>query len=195
MEKIQQLTDKVFREGYERGQAEAARIIEEAQQRAAQIVAEAQQKAHEIEGIGRKNVAEMEANTKNELKMYTAQALSALKGEVANVICGTVVSSAVDKLMSDRDFLCKFTVAMASKWVENEPVVIASSEAEALKAYFLKEAKAVLDKGVTIAKVNGHNTLLTVSPADGSYRVNFGKEEFEDYFKSFLRPQLAEMLF
>ena len=195
MEKIQQLTDKVYREGYERGQAEAARIIEEAQQRAEQIVATAQQKANEIESIGRKNVAEMEANTKNELKMYTAQALSALKGEVANVVCGTVVSSAVDRLVSDKEFLCKFTVALASKWVDNEPVVIATSEAESLKNYFLKEAKAVLDKGVTISKVNGHETMLTISPSDGSYRVNFGKEEFEDFFKSFLRPQLVEMLF
>jgi hypothetical protein len=25
--------------------------------------------------------------------------------------------------------------------------------------------------------------------------VSFGKEEFEDYFKSFLRPQLVQMLF
>lgn len=195
MEKIQELTDKVFREGYERGEAEAARLIEEAQQKAAKIVADAQQKAAEIEAIGRKNAAEMENNTKNELKLYTSQALSALKGEVANMICGTVVGDSVSKLVADKDFLCKFTVALASKWVENEPVVIECQDADMLKAYFQKEAKAVLDKGVSITKVNGQNTMLSISPADGSYKVNFGKEEFEDYFKSFLRPQLVDMLF
>ena len=57
------------------------------------------------------------------------------------------------------------------------------------------KAKALLDKGVTINKVNGKDTLLTIAPADGSYKVNFGKEEFETYFKNFLRPQLIEMLF
>ncbi len=53
----------------------------------------------------------------------------------------------------------------------------------------------MLDKGVTINKVNGKDTMLSISPADGSYKVNFGKEEFEAYFKNFLRPQLVEMLF
>ena len=46
-----------------------------------------------------------------------------------------------------------------------------------------------------IEQVNGLKTLFSVSPADGSYKVDFGAEEFENYFKSFLRPQLIKMLF
>lgn len=195
MEKIQELTEKIYREGVEKGQAEADRIIQEAKEAAAQIIAEAKKKAAEIEVDGKKSVAELENNTKNELKMYTAQSLSALKSEVANVLTATTVGQAVDKLVADKDFLCKFTVALASKWVENEPIVIESADADALMAYFTKEAKAVLDKGVAIEKVNGRNALFTIQPADGSYKVTFGKEEFEDYFKSFLRPQLVQMLF
>ena len=195
MEKIQELTEKIYREGVEKGQAEADRIVQEAKEQAAQIIAEAKKKAAEIEAAGKKAVVEMEANTKNELKLFTAQSLSALKSEIANVLTASTVGQAVDKLVSDKDFLCKFTVALASKWVENEPIVIESADADTLKAYFAKEAKAVLDKGVTIEKVNGRNALFTIQPEDGSYKVSFGKEEFEDYFKSFLRPQLVQMLF
>lgn len=195
MEKIQELTEKIYREGVEKGQVEADRIVKEAKEAAAQIIAEAKKKAAEIEAQGKKSVAELENNTKNELKMYTAQSLSALKSEVANVLTATTVGQSVDKLVADKDFLCKFTVALASKWVENEPIVIESADADALKAYFAKEAKAVLDKGVSIEKVNGRNALFTIQPEDGSYKVSFGKEEFEDYFKSFLRPQLVQMLF
>lgn len=195
MEKIQELTEKIYREGVEKGQAEADRIIQEAKEQAAQIIAEAKKKAAEIEAAGKKTVAELETNTKNELKLYTAQSLSALKSEIANVLTSSTISLAVDKLVSDKDFLCKFTVALAGKWVENEPIVIESADADALKAYFVKEAKAVLDKGVSIEKVNGRNALFTIQPEDGSYKVSFGKEEFEDYFKSFLRPQLVQMLF
>jgi len=43
--------------------------------------------------------------------------------------------------------------------------------------------------------VNGQRALFSVRPADGSYRVDFGKDELEGYFKNFLRPQLIEMLF
>ena len=195
MEKIQELTEKIYREGVEKGQAEADRIIQEAKEQASQIIAEAKKKVAEIEADGKKAVAELENNTKNELKLYTAQSLSALKSEITNVLTASTVSQAVDKLVTDKDFLCKFTVALAGKWVENEPIVIESADADALKAYFTKEAKAVLDKGVSIEKVNGRNALFTIQPADGSYKVSFGKEEFEDYFKSFLRPQLVQMLF
>ena len=195
MEKIQELTEKIYREGVEKGQAEADRIVLEAKEQAAQIIAEAKKKAADIEAAGKKAVVEMEANTKNELKLFTAQSLSALKSEIANVLTASTVGQAVDKLVSDKDFLCKFTVALASKWVENEPIVIESADADTLKAYFAKEAKAVLDKGVTIEKVNGRNALFTIQPEDGSYKVSFGKEEFEDYFKSFLRPLLVQMLF
>ena len=44
-------------------------------------------------------------------------------------------------------------------------------------------------------EVNGMKALFSISPADGSYKVNFGEEEFENYFKEFLRPQLVKMLF
>ena len=195
MEKIQELTEKIYREGVEKGKAEADRIVQEATEKAAQIVADARKKAAEIEAAGKKAAEELDANTKNELKLYTAQSLSALKSEIANVLTASTVSQAVDKLVTDKDFLCRFTVALAGKWVENEPIVIESVDAEALSAYFARAAKAILDKGVTIEKVNGRNALFTIQPADGSYKVTFGREEFEDYFKSFLRPQLVQMLF
>ena len=88
-----------------------------------------------------------------------------------------------------------FIVALASKWSVNEPIVISTADAEGLTKYFAAKAKDLLDKGVKIEQVNGIKTLFSVSPADGSYKVNFGEEEFMNYFKEFLRPQLVEMLF
>jgi len=195
MEKIQELTEKILREGVEKGQAEADRIIQEAKQQAEKILQEARQQAQDIVAQAQKKAAETDANTRNELKMYTGQALSALKSEVTNVLTDGVVKEAVAGLAANPDFLGQFAVALAEKWSANEPIVISSSEADSLKAYFAAKAKALLDKGVTINKVNGKDTLLTIAPADGSYKVNFGKEEFETYFKNFLRPQLIEMLF
>ncbi|MBR6032660.1 MAG: hypothetical protein IKP36_12000 [Bacteroidaceae bacterium] len=195
MEKIQELTEKILREGVEKGQAEADRIIQEAKQQAEKILEEARQQAGEIAAQAQKKADETAANTRSELKMYTSQALSALKSEVTNVVTDGVVKEAVAGLTASPDFLGQFAVALAEKWSSDEPVVISTSEADSLKAYFAAKAKALLDKGVTINKVNGKDTLLTIAPADGSYKVNFGKEEFETYFKNFLRPQLIEMLF
>ena len=195
MEKIQELTEKIYREGVEKGQAEGARIIEQAQAEAAKIVADAKEQAAAIEAGAKKKAAELDANTKSELKLYTSQSLNALKSEIANILTDKIVSEAVGNLAADKNFLGQFAVALASKWTENEPIVISSSEADSLKAYFQAEAANLLNKGVTINKVSGKDALFTIAPADGSYKVNFGTEEFESYFKNFLRPQLVEMLF
>ena len=195
MEKIQELTEKIFREGVEKGQQEAERIVAEAKAQAEKIVAEAKEQAQNIENVAKRKAAELDTNTKNELKLYTGQALNALKSEVANVLTDKVVGSEVKKLSEDKDFLGKFAVAMAEKWNADEPAVISTADADSLKAYFAKHAKALLDKGLKIEKVNGIDTLFTIQPEDGSYKVQFGKDEFEAYFKAFLRPQLVEMLF
>ena len=73
--------------------------------------------------------------------------------------------------------------------------MISTNDAEGLKAFFTAQAKDLLEKGVKIEQVNGLKTLFSVSPADGSYKVNFGEEEFINYLKDFLRPQLVDLLF
>ena len=84
---------------------------------------------------------------------------------------------------------------MAQNWQGDGAVTVSAADAEALKAYFAANAKALLEKGLKIEKVNGKTAGFTISPADGSYKVSFGDEEFANYFKEFLRPQLIEMLF
>lgn len=195
MEKIQELTDKIRREGVEKGQEEAAQIIAQAKEQAAKIVADAKAQAEAIAAQAKKAAAELDQNTKSELKLYMGQAINALKSEITNIVSDKVVSQSVQKLTDDKNFLGKLTVALATEWAKQGDIVISSADAEGLKTYFAREAKALLDKGVKIEKVNGHAALFTVEPADGSYRVDFGKEELESYFKNFLRPQLIEMLF
>lgn len=195
MDKLQELTDKIYREGVEKGKAEAERIIAEAKGQAAKIQEEAKAEAAAIEANAQKKAAELEQNTKNELKLYTGQALGALKSEITNVLTGELSKKAVDALVADPNFIGQFAVAMASKWNEDEAPVISSADADKLTAYFAKEAKTLLDKGVKIEQVNGREALFTIAPADGSYKVQFGQGEFEEYFKAFLRPQLVEMLF
>lgn len=193
--KIQELTEKLLKDGVEKGNAEAERIIAEANEKAAKIVADAKAQAEEIEATAKKNTQGMEENMKSEIKMYAAQALNALKSEVANVVGDKVVKGTAAEVAGNKDFMNEFMLKLAEKWGANEDIVISTEDAKSLKALFAKKTKALLDKGVKIEEVNGQKAQFTVSPADGSYKVNFGEAEFEEYFKNFLRPQLVEILF
>ena len=193
--KIQELTDKIYREGVEKGNAEAQKLIVNAQDEAKKIIENAHKEAESIIAASRKSADELAENTKSELKLFAGQAVNALKSEIATVVTDQIVNADVKTFAGDKDYLNAFIVALASKWSVNEPIVISTADAESLKKYFAVQAKNLLDKGVKIEQVNGLKTLFTVSPADGSYKVNFGEEEFMNYFKEFLRPQLVEMLF
>ncbi|MBQ0022016.1 MAG: hypothetical protein KBT29_02125 [Prevotellaceae bacterium] len=193
--KIQELTEKLLKEGVEKGNAEAERIIAEANEKAAQIIADAQAKADEIGVVAKKDAQSLNDNVKAEIKMYAAQSLNALKSEVANVVGDKIVKEATAEIAGNKEFMNEFILKLAEKWGAGEDIVISTADADSLKALFAQKAKALLDKGVKIEQVNGQKTLFTIQPADGSYKVNFGAEEFESYFKNFLRPQLVEMIF
>lgn len=192
--KIQELTEKIYNEGVEKGKDEAARIVKEAQEKAAQLLKEAQEGADAIAEKAQKNAEELMANTRAELKLYASQAVGALKSETATMITDTVVKEAVKKALAG-DALKAILVKIAERWSADEPLVISTSEADELKAYFAAKAKALLDKGVEIKQVNGLKTSFSIAPADGSYKVNFGEAEFEEFLKSFLRPAIVELLF
>ena len=193
--KIQELTDKIYREGVEKGNTEAQKLIANAQDEAKKIVEDARKEAEAIVAASRKSADELAENTKSELKLFAGQAVNALKSEIATLVTDKIVNADVKAFAADKDYLNAFIVALASKWSVNEPIVISTADADGLKKYFAAQAKALLDKGVKIEQVNGNKTLFTVSPADGSYKVNFGEEEFMNYFKEYLRPQLVDMLF
>ena len=193
--KIQELTDKIYREGVEKGNEEAQRLVSNAREEAAKILEEARKEAEGIVASARKSAAEIAENTQSEIKLFAGQAVNALKTEIASLLTNQVVSDAVKGFVADKDYLNKFIVSLATQWVADEAIVISTADAEGLKKFFAANAKATLDKGVKIEQVNGNKTLFSISPADGSYKVNFGVEEFENYFKEFLRPQLVEMLF
>lgn len=193
--RIQELTDKLLKDGVEKGKLEAEKIIADANAKAAEIIAAANAKAAEIESDSKKNVQSLENNTKAEIRMYATQALEALKSEIANVIGDKIVKQTASELTNDKAFMNEFMFKLAEKWGAQEDLVISTEDAAALTAVFAKKAASLLAKGVKIEQVNGQKTQFTIEPADGSYKVNFGNAEFESYFKNFLRPQLVEMIF
>ena len=93
--KIQELTEKIYAEGVEKGKVEADRLVAEAKAKAADIIKDAQRQAENLIAAAQKKVAELDANTRSEIKLYGAQAVGALKSEATDIITDAVVKSAV----------------------------------------------------------------------------------------------------
>lgn len=193
--KIQELTDKIYREGVEKGNEEAKRIIDDANSQKQTIIADAEAEAKKIIAAAEKQAAELKKNTEAELKLFASQSVEALKSEVTNLITGDITSSNVKAAVADKSFMQKVILEMAREWAKTGSLTIQTSEAAELTKYFESNAKELLNKGVKVEKVSGKDAAFTIVPADGSYKVTFGEEEFITFFKEFLRPQLIDMLF
>ena len=195
MDKIQEITSKLYDEGVEKGKEEADKIIAEAKVLRDQIVKEAQKEAEQILASAKKETGEWKSNTESELKLFASQAVEALKSEITNLVTGKLSASNVKAALEDKTFMQKLITELVQNWSKNETLTIGVENSEELKQYISENAKYLLDKGLKIESVNGLKTSFILSPEDGSYRVKFGEEEFIEYFREFLRPQIQKLLF
>ena len=191
---LSELTDKIYAEGVEKGNAEAQQIVEKANAKAADIVAEAEKKAAAILADAESKAADLDKKTRAELKLYAEQSVNAVKTEITNILSDQIAADSVKAATADAKFMQSIIAKLAEQMAKEGEVLIEAKDAEALKKYFSANAKALLEKGVKIAEVKGIKTDFTIQPAKGGYKLAFGDAEFIAYFKEMLRPQLVEEL-
>jgi V/A-type H+-transporting ATPase subunit E len=195
MDKIQELTSKLYEEGVKKGNAEAENIIAEAKTKEKQILDDANSKAQQIIDAAKKKSTEVNANAESELKLYASQALEGLKTEVTNIITEKLATSGVKAAVNDKEFMQKLITSLMNNWAEKQTMVVGVENKDELESYIKANAKSLLDNKLKIESVNGIKTGFIIGPEDGTYKVNFGEEEFVEFFKEFLRPQIQQLLF
>ena len=192
---LSELTDKIYAEGVEKGNAEAQQIVEKANAKAADIVAEAEKKAAAILADAESKAADLDKKTRAELKLYAEQSVNAVKTEITNIRSDQIAADIVKAATADAKFMQSIIAKLAEQMAKDGEVIIEAKDAEALKKYFASNVKGILDHAVHITEVKGIKTDFTIQPAKGGYKLAFGDAEFIAYFKEMLRPQLVEELF
>ena len=193
--KLQELTDKIYLEGVEKGNAEAKSIVAKANNDAAEITAKAETEAQKILATAQAQAEELTKNTQSELKLFAHQSVNALKTEITNLIGGSIVSTSVKAATADKSFMQQTILSIVQAWAKSQDVSIEAKDAKALTDYFAANAKDLLNKGVKISEANNVKAEFSIVPEKEGYKLTFGDEEFIAYFKEFLRPKLVEMLF
>ena len=192
---LSELTDKIYAEGVEKGNAEAQQIVEKANAKAAEIISAAEKKAAALLEEAQLKSADLDKKTRAELKLYAEQSVNAVKTEVTNLLADRIAADSVKAATTDAKFMQGIIAKMAEQMAKEGEVLIEAKDADTLRKYFAANAKGLLDKGVKIAEVKGIKTDFTIQPAKGGYKLAFGDAEFIAYFKEMLRPQLVELLF
>lgn len=195
--RLQELTDKIYQEGVEKGKDEAANILKAAKKEAAKLIADAKKEAAKIEASANSSAEELSKNTISELKITSKQMVEAVKQEITDIINNDIASSSVKPAVADPAFIQQMLKDALSNWSKDDVVKVMVSEKDEAKIekFITSSLKGMFDKAIAIEKVNHIQAGFQVGPADGSYKVSFTDDDFLAFFKEYIRPRLAKMLF
>ena len=199
--KLQELTNKLYNEGVEKANEEADRIKSEAQKEADQIKNNAQQEADQIIQKAKEEAEDMKKNVRSEIDLAAKQTLREVKKQITEMITANVIKKPVQNAMEDTEFVKKIIESMIQNWnpQSQEPVNISVTLPEKmqkeLKDYLENQAAKELNATIEVDVSDRMKGGFSIGPADGSYKISFSEEDFENFFKGYLRPRTVEMLF
>ena len=199
MDKLQELTQKLYNEGLSKGKEEGEAILAQAKAQAEDIVKKAQEEAAAIVEKAQKEAADYKVKVEGDVKMASSQALQATKAAIEQIIVAKAVDVPVKEALSQADFLKGIITAVAQRFSAQESTDLALVLPEQLQKElepFLKGALAqTLGKGVEASFSKKLNGGFKIGPKDGSYFISFTDEAFQQLIGDYLRPGTKKILF
>ena len=199
MDKLQELTQKLYEEGLAKGKQDGEALLQKAQSEAEGIVKQAQEEAEAILAKARKDAEDFKVKVEGDVKMAAQQAVQATRADIENLVVAKVVDGTVDKALANEDYLKGIITAVAQKFSADEPadlsLVLPESLKAALEPFVKNELGKLLGKGVDATfskKVAGG---FKIGPKDGGYFVSLTDDTFKDLIGSYLRPATKKLLF
>lgn len=191
--KIQELAEKIYKDGVEKANSQAEQIVAKAESQGRDALERAQSEAKRIIAAAQEEANQLKAQSETEVRNMVSSAEDALQLKITNMVNSAAVGRAVDATFAKPEALYGVVLQMAKQL--SGGVEIATSDAKGLEEYFRAEAQEVLNQGLKITEVAGKAANFDISPEGADYKINVSKEAFTEYFKEFMRPRMREILF
>ena len=199
--KLQELTQKLYNEGVEKANEEAEKILAEAKSEADKLTQNAEKDAQKIIDNAEQKSAEIKKNVDAELALAAKQTVRTVKQQIADMIVSKIIDEPVKKAFDDEKFVKEIIEAVVKNWnpQKNETIDLSVLLPEKLEKeftkYFTAKSGKELNAKLELSFSDSIKGGFKVGPADGSYKISFSEEDFENFFKSYLRPKTTEMLY
>jgi len=197
--KLQDLTEKIYNEGIQKANEEAEAILKEAREKASTIEKEAKKKAEQKIKEAEMEAGEMKKHVESEMKMALEQSMAALKQDIAKLVTMEAIEPTTKELFSDKKYLGDLVVNVVDGWIKKESmdleVVLPESNRKEMEDHFKKQLASHLNKGLKLSFAKNMKSGFKVGPAEGGYVISFTDEDFNNFFKTYLRPKSTELLF
>ena len=200
-DKIAELTEKLYHEGVEMGEARARELIADAEAEARHIVADAEARATEIIDQAKTSAEQTRRNVDAEIRLSVLQALGSFKQQLQDSVLARVVDDAVTRSLSDADTVADLIKTSIQGWNTSAGqapellCLLPESKRMELERALNKAICGVLAEGVELRYSDALNAGFRVGPKDGGFAVSFTDEDFREFFKDYARPRTRKYLF
>jgi len=198
--KLQELTSRIYEEGVVKANLEAEKIISDAKHEADSLLANAKKESEEIMERVKNESQELSRNLMSELKMSARQAVSSIKQEISELIITKLTESSVKDAFNDKDFIKRIIETTIKNWnpdkdAFNLQLLLPEGDEKSLGSYFEAKQNELLKATLTLKYDDRINAGFKIGPGDGRYLISFTDEDFENFFKSYLRPKTNQLLY
>lgn len=197
--KLQELTDKLYKEGLSKGKEEGEALLAKANAESERILEQAGKEAESILKQAKKEAEDYKSKVEGDVRMAVSQALQATRKDIENLVIGKIAGQEISSALSSADFVKELLRTVAGKFSSEGAVDLDVVLPEALRSqlepFIAGELSKQLQTGITAnfsKKISGG---FTIGPKEGGYFISFTDDTFRELIGNYLRPVTRKILF
>ena len=199
MDKLQELTQKLYETGLSKGKEEGEALLAKAREEADKLVQEAREEAQAILARARKEADGYRTKVEGEVKMATTQALQSTRSTIENLLVQKAVDAPVKDILGEEAFVKGIITSVAERFSAETPqdlsLVLPEKFREGLEPFVKNELAKLVGKGVEARFSKQVQGGFRIGPKDGGYFISFTDESFQELIGAYLRPATRKLLF
>jgi V/A-type H+-transporting ATPase subunit E len=192
---LQELIDKIKKDGIESASQEAASLKAQAEKEAAAIVEAARKEAEAIVAAGKASAARDEKSGIAAVEQASRNLVLAFKDEIQGLLDRLVASKLAEAYNADT--LKKALPDILKGWAKGADkleVILPESEAKALEGFFKGELVSALKQGVQLRSSRSLGGGFRIAEKGGGAYYDFSAESVAELLSAYLNPRLAAVL-
>lgn len=196
--KLEVLTQKLYKEGIEKAEVEAQKILANARKESDAIIKRAEDHASAILSKAEDDASNTAKRSRSELHMMAIQAREKVRQELENMLKVKAIDQPLKASLSDHTFLNQILVQVVSNLKldkgDNITIELPEAQLKASRETLKQQLHAVLDSEPTLNADHSLRSGFRISKDNQSYKISFTEEDFKTYLYQFVTPDIQDLL-
>lgn len=194
---LQELIDKIKKDGIASAETESAKIIADAEKKAEKIVADANEKAAEITKKAKTETERMEKAGEEAIMQAGRNMLLSFKDSIISELDG-LIKAEIENVQT-KELLLKIIPETVKEWAKKSEVselsvLLSEKDLKSLESALVSELKSEISKGLEIKPDKTLSSGFRIGVKDGAAYYDYSAESLSQMFAAYLNPKVAALL-